>query len=1062
MEQPPDTPQSPVPSEPLRRARRLGEPPTGRITALRATVIGVIVLAVLGILILPPIQVPARLSWLGCTEISSKSPAADGPDGLNISLADTSSVPLRFKLSRVEQDKLPVVALKAIPAQWTPVGPMYRTSVCGVNKSPVVLSVPVSSDATTDDQLDLVSWNGKNWQWVSSHADVSTGVMVTQLDALPPNVMVVQTAPLVPVIGAELPADVAASDRALSDINEFAVPAFLISNDGTLQGDSTELPPPVDSSHAMFAVTRNWTPNAAANVGMVEEVLADTKLRATHVKALTDVATQAKYTGVVVDYRGLTADSSEAFTRFVSDLAAALHKDQKQLVVAVPAPVQQGDEWDTAGYDWQAIGAAADVVQVDAPSDPAAFTASHRAEKMLRWAVGKVSRQKLQVAFSASSIKQTGSTLQLISYEEALKPFKAITSPVASGDVPPGAQVTLALGDTPGVELDEASHAYRYTLTNTDSAISTIWINIGGTLAQKLNLALRFNLRGASVQGLFTSAQEPGVWVALEQYQAQAIAAVPAQLKVVWTVRNSAGTQLPGGTTTLTDTTFVWTAPADPDHYTIAAALPGGATRGELAINVARPTPTPAPTPTPTPQVTATLAPGMTDKCLDAKFIADVTVPDNSQLDKNKDFVKTWKIRNVGSCDWPAGTLAAYASGEKMSAPENVKVGVVKTGDTVDISVKLKSPDKDDNFQATWRLMDDKGNLFGEPMTVLIVAGQPLPNAVAAAQPSSSAQPAPSSNAPPPVAAGTSGGFELGGQVNGFGFPDKMHFAGMNWVKHQTRWGPGDSPAGEAGRIADAHNKGFKVLLSVLGSPAAANPANFPAYATFVGELAKLGPDAIEVWNEENIDREWQNGSINAATYTELLKQAYVAIKNANPNVMVVSGAPAPTGFFGGCSGAGCDDAPFVAGMAAAGAAAYMDCIGVHYNEGIIGPNQTSGDPRSEHYTRYFWGMVNTYFNALGGARKLCFTEMGYLTPEGYGTLPGGFAWAQNTTVGQQAQWLAEAASLSANSGKVRLLIVFNVDFNYWGDDPQAGYAIIRPGNGCPACDSLHGVLGTR
>jgi len=106
--------------------------------------------------------------------------------------------------------------------------------------------------------------------------------------------------------------------------------------------------------------------------------------------------------------------------------------------------------------------------------------------------------------------------------------------------------------------------------------------------------------------------------------------------------------------------------------------------------------------------------------------------------------------------------------------------------------------------------------------------------------------------------------------------------------------------------------------------------------------------------------------------------------------------------------------------------------------------------------------MVNTYYNAFGGARKLCFTEMGYLTPEGYGGLPGGFAWAKNTTVGQQAQWLAEAASLSANSGKVRLIIVFNVDFDYWGDDPQAGYAIIRPGNSCPACETLHGVLGTR
>ena len=196
MEQPPDTPQPPAPEQPLRRARRFAELPTRRITTFHVTVMGVIVLAVLGILVLPPIQIPARLSWLGCTEVSSKSPSADGLDGLNISLADGSSLPLRFKLSRVEQDKLPVAALKAIPAQWTPAGPMYQTQACGANKSPVVLGVPVSADASTADQLDLVSWNGKGWQWVGGHVDVSNSILVAPFDALPSNVMVMQTAPL--------------------------------------------------------------------------------------------------------------------------------------------------------------------------------------------------------------------------------------------------------------------------------------------------------------------------------------------------------------------------------------------------------------------------------------------------------------------------------------------------------------------------------------------------------------------------------------------------------------------------------------------------------------------------------------------------------------------------------------------------------------------------------------------------------------------------------------------------------------------------------------------------
>ncbi len=188
-----------------------------------------------------------------------------------------------------------------------------------------------------------------------------------------------------------------------------------------------------------------------------------------------------------------------------------------------------------------------------------------------------------------------------------------------------------------------------------------------------------------------------------------------------------------------------------------------------------------------------------------------------------------------------------------------------------------------------------------------------------------------------------------------------------------------------------------------------------------------------------------------------MLRRAYKAIKAANPATLVISAAPAPTGYFGGCSPAGCDDKPFITGMANAGAANYMDCIGLHYNEGILPPSQTSGDPRgsSSYYTRYFWGMVNTYYNAFHGARKLCFTEFGYLTPEGFPPLPGAFGWAQNVTVAQQASWLAQAVALASQSGKVRLFIVWNMDFTDYGADPQAGYAIIRPGGGCPACDAL-------
>ncbi|NDJ62719.1 MAG: SH3 domain-containing protein [Chloroflexi bacterium] len=317
-------------------------------------------------------------------------------------------------------------------------------------------------------------------------------------------------------------------------------------------------------------------------------------------------------------------------------------------------------------------------------------------------------------------------------------------------------------------------------------------------------------------------------------------------------------------------------------------------------------------------------------------------------------------------------------------------------------------------------------------------------------------QPAEQPAAPPPVAnTAPVGGFNLGGHIstlNGRTI-DALRRSGMTWIKRQV----GDN-GNAAGAINEAHSNGFRILLGVVGRRDLVSDDNYlQQYANTLAGMAAAGADAIEVWNEPNIDREWASGQISPQRYTQMLRLAYNAIKAANPNTLVVSGAPAPTGFFGGCSGAGCDDDAFVRGMAAAGAANYMDCVGIHYNEGIVPPDQTSGDPRgnSGHYSRYFWGMVNTYWNAFNGARPLCFTELGYLSPEGFGPLPGAFGWAADTSVAEHAAWLDRAVTLSRTSGRVQLVIVWNVDFTNYGADPMAGYAMIRPNGSCPACDAL-------
>ncbi len=294
--------------------------------------------------------------------------------------------------------------------------------------------------------------------------------------------------------------------------------------------------------------------------------------------------------------------------------------------------------------------------------------------------------------------------------------------------------------------------------------------------------------------------------------------------------------------------------------------------------------------------------------------------------------------------------------------------------------------------------------------------------------------------------------------------------AGMSWVKFQIIWKPKALAADARQLIIFAHQQGFKVLVSVKGD---LNPTtiDFNDYVDFIKRLVSDKPDAIEVWNEMNFDREWPANDINGASYvTKMLAPAYQIIKAKSPDTIVISGAPTPTGAFGGSCGSvdtgvgkqyGCDDNIYLKQMADAGLTSYADCVGVHFNSGATSPSATSGHPNddgSHHYSWYYQPMVDLYYNTF--KKPLCFTELGYVSSEGFGVPPANFPWASKVTVAQQSQWLGETVAMASKSGKVRLISIWNVDFpSDAPDDPKSMYAIVRPDGTCPACDALWAAM---
>ncbi|MBI3241040.1 MAG: hypothetical protein HYZ49_01940 [Chloroflexi bacterium] len=315
---------------------------------------------------------------------------------------------------------------------------------------------------------------------------------------------------------------------------------------------------------------------------------------------------------------------------------------------------------------------------------------------------------------------------------------------------------------------------------------------------------------------------------------------------------------------------------------------------------------------------------------------------------------------------------------------------------------------------------------------------------------------------PPPViyppARGRSG-FLFGGQVLGFVAPDKMHWAGMGWVKWQINEGDVDG----LDKIKRGHDAGFKVLLTVIGSPVLVEDAAYHSqYAQYVAGLAAAGADAIEVWNEPNLSRDWPAGKISPVTYIKLLKASYPAIKAANPNTLVISAANAATLVSKSLKTAHFwTETDFTTEFVRYGGLLYTDCIGVHYNIGISAPLNTDNTLTGDAAFWFLPRILKYYGDLTQNTRPVCITELGYLTDDGLDPLESvapDFAWAKDNTLQDQGEWHAIAAQIGLSNPLVEMIIVWNVDFYAYGADPHAGYAIVRKDGGCPTCDALHAL----
>ncbi|MGE3910299.1 MAG: cellulase family glycosylhydrolase [Chloroflexota bacterium] len=262
----------------------------------------------------------------------------------------------------------------------------------------------------------------------------------------------------------------------------------------------------------------------------------------------------------------------------------------------------------------------------------------------------------------------------------------------------------------------------------------------------------------------------------------------------------------------------------------------------------------------------------------------------------------------------------------------------------------------------------------------------------------------------------------------------RVRDAGFTWQKTLFKWRDIEPVRGqfnwaEADRVVKASKAaGVKIIARLDFQPTWARvdgahngpPDNYEDFGRFVTELANryrsdspIGPvQAIEVWNEPNLAREWGQQPVNQAAagdYVRLLKTAYEATKAVDPSIIIITAGLSPTGWNDDTAR---PDDLYLQWMYDAGAKAYFDVLGAH-GPGFkappnISPEEAASSPVWGGHRSFTFRRVEDLRQIMvdndDAAKQIWLLEFGWTTD----TINPAYAW-HRVTPEQHAEYLVAA-----------------------------------------------------
>ena len=1010
--------------------------------SLRAVSTVVLVLLAAIVLILPPLNLPARLGLeLGLPDLGDNRAHIDSQGGLItdetrgiavIFLPEDMTADASVVLTGIPMDNLgnmrgdaarfqagvDALGMAGLKAKSS----LFLIDFRGGDSQRATIQMPIPEAITAFERLKLVTWRDGRWQTVPSTIVRSALQIESRLGHVPDNLLLVQDdISLLSDLTLLMDADQRPAPSAAREVVDRVGVAFsMLRGDGGLEGEIVQID---TSSKPVLLGIGNTEANGTVRADLLINMLSSGGQLQNQSSSILDAVREFGFHGLYLNYGGLSLqpEAGPNFTAFVAGLAAELKVDDPthRLIVQVERPRQVSEaEWDTLGYDWTGLAAFADQIVVPAPLEPEDFRpGSYPFESLLMYATGRIPRSKLTIALYADSVGVSDTRLTILPFSSALGLMK-------------GSLAVDAVGDNLMMQLDRSTLVeeprydpilHQYTLT-TRGGSQKVYVGDATALRAKFGILARHNISNVVLDVSNSLDVDPAVWDAVAEFKStpSELVAAPAEYRVQFNI------MLAGEDHAHLEATIEETSKAFPLEETGTYQV-----EAFIAIDGQR-------------------FPGTDTRTV---TVASLTEPTAQTLDR--------PILVPG----PGSTIQAH----RLPSPtSNVVEDNLTKGATYEIVGR--------NREATWLQIEDESGPVGwvnAPSNSDWIQGSQLLNRLPVI--SIAPDPVPPPAASPSTAASALWGYGVQAHMLDGGISQAILSTkqlGFNWIKQQVQWKIFEPQAGNVSfekldwiRAEADEQKGVSILLSVLAAPDWAREPGFDAnvvgpprdnatFARFVGSLAtrycNSSVRAIEVWNEQNLHYEWGNKPISAAEYVQLLKEASAAIRAACPSMLVVSGAPTPAGTNRRPDGfvLAIDDLEYLKQMIQLGMLNYVDAVGAHPSGYNVPPHATVRDycsiipgtgmanfdagcnRNSPHRSFSFRSTMEEYRAAVEAVNPnipIWPTEFGWAvaSPPGHEN----YGYALDNTYQEQAAWTVQAYQWMKQQGWVAAPILWNLNF---------------------------------